>query len=271
MTLNENEIYQTLQEQFYIPVPFGIEPNIITDAVNAFFRFLQEPDEIKQHIDFTIAPKHRRGDVGFKHREADEGIYNDNKDFFHFHPAIFEQYDEFLKANPIVYDFILKAQPIWELTYSKIYQILSAFEPQFPGVVSNVFDTEHVHILLRFLKYEWEESGKYLAKPHFDAGSFTLAIAESGPGLRIGSCPDNLQLVKHQEGNAVFMLSSNFRKIMNSEDLSPGWHDVVQLDEALIGKPYARWAVVAFIEASEVEALPRSETHKWFKEETVSL
>jgi hypothetical protein len=50
---------------------------------------------------------------------------------------------------------------------------------------------------------------------------------------------------------------------MNTDKLFPGWHDVIQLDETLIGKPFARWAIVVFIEAHGVEALPRTETHKW--------
>ncbi|WP_019216762.1 hypothetical protein [Legionella tunisiensis] len=156
----------------------------------------------------------------------------------------------------------MKAKPIWELVYKTVHGILQVFEKRFPGTMDKVFATDDVHILLRFLRYNWQESGKYLAKPHFDAGSFTLAIAESSPGLRIGSCPDDLKLVEHKDEHAVFMLASNFKQIMSTNEFSAGWHDVVQLDEALIGKPYARWAIVAFIEAHGVKALPRSETHK---------
>ena len=124
--------------------------------------------------------------------------------------------------------------------------------------------------MLRFLKYDWQKSGDLLAKPHFDAGSFTLAIAESCPGLRIGSAPENLKHVMHKPGNAVFMLSSNFQKVIDTDQFSAGWHDVIQVDKTLIGKPFARWAVVAFIEAHGVEALPRTETHKWYAEEKVA-
>lgn len=55
---------------------------------------------------------------------------------------------------------------------------------------------------------------------------------------------------------------------MNSNDLSAGWHEVIQLDETRIGKPFARWAIVAFVEAHGVEALPRAETHKWYVKTT---
>lgn len=264
MHLQYENMRKNLQEQFYVNIPFLISSDIIDDAIQAFFKFLNEPDDVKNHIDFSIAPKHRRGDVGFKHRDPSDHIYNDSKAFFHFHPALFDQYADFLKANPVVNDFVIKAKPIWDLTYATVKEILTAFEPEFPGVVDKVFNTDCPHLLLRFLKYDWDESGEYLAKPHFDAGSCTLAIAESCTGLRIGSCPENLQLISHKPGNAIFMLASNFEKMMNTTELSPGWHDVIQLDKTLIGKPYARWAIVAFIEAHDVEALPRSETHKWY-------
>ena len=118
--------------------------------------------------------------------------------------------------------------------------------------------------MLRFLKYNWQSSGKYLAKPHYDAGSFTLCLAESDPGLRIGRGPNDMKPVHHAENQAVFMLSSNFKKIMDGDSFSAGWHDVVQTNEDLIGKPYARWAIVAFIEAHDIEACSREETHKWY-------
>lgn len=264
LNLADHNFYQQLQEKFYASIPFPLDVLRIEDAMGSFFKFLEEPDHVKNHIDFTVSLIHRRGDVGFKHRDPNDHMYNDSKDFFHFHPAIFQKYPDFLKQHPIVNEFMIKAQYIWDLVYQTMAQLLNYFESENPGLSSKVFDAEYPHILVRFLKYNWEESGKYLAKPHFDAGSFTLGIAESCPGLRIGSNPDNLKLVEHKENHAIFMISSNFRKIMQNEDLFPGWHDVIQLDESYIGKPYARWAIVAFIEADGVEALPRSETRKWY-------
>ncbi len=266
LQLSFEEIKESLQKNFYVNVPFPLECTVIEDAVKAFFKFLDEPDLVKNHINFTIAPEHRRGDIGYKHRDPGDDIYSDSKDFFHYHPALLEKYQDFLDHHPTVKDFALKANPIWDLAYKTIFNILKTFEPTFPGVCAKIFDTKNVHILIRFLRYNWQNSAKYLAKPHFDAGSFTLAIAESCEGLRIGSHPDNLKPVKHVEGNAVFMLSSNYRKVLDTDQLCPGWHDVIQLDETMIGRPFARWAVVAFVEAHGVEALSRSETHKWYTE-----
>lgn len=255
-------IEQSLKEQFYVNVPFPIDSSVIDAAVEAFFKFLKEPDEVKEHIDFTISPKHRRGDIGFKHRDPNDHIYNDSKDFFHYHPALLEKYDSFIKEHPVLADFLEKAHPIWDLTYKTVSNIMTAFDAHYPGAYDKIFKAKNVHVVVRFLKYNWQSSGKYLAKPHYDAGSCTLAIAESCPGLRIGSNPNDLREVMHLPGNAIFMLSSNFKTVMDA-DFSAGWHDVVQMDETLIGKPFARWAVVAFIEAHDVEALPRTETHKW--------
>lgn len=261
---SKEEMYQTLQKQFYIELPFLMQPSAIQEAVQAFFKFLEEPESVRTHMDYSIAPLHRRGDLGYKHRDPSGDIYNDSKEFFHFHPVLLEKYAGFLERNTVAKDFVTRAKPIWDLAYQTVFTALGTLEPDFPGLRSKIFDTKEPHVLLRFLKYNWQSSGKYLAKPHFDAGSFSLAIAESCPGLRVGSNPDNLKPVHHKEGSAVFMLSSNFQKVMDTDKLSPGWHDVIQTDETLIGKPFARWAVVAFIEADGVEALPRSETHKWY-------
>lgn len=267
MPLSHQDIMRQLQQQNYVLVPFALSPTVIHEAMAAFFNFLNEPSAVREHINFTVAPMHRRGDVGFKQRDPKEDIYNDSKEFFHFHPAIFKNYDAFLNQQPVIYDFMRKAEPIWQAVSSTVHTLLTTLNPSFPGLVQRVFDTEDVHILLRFLKYNWQQSGKYLAKPHFDAGSMTLAIAESGPGLRIGSGPHDLKLVQHQPGHALFMLSSNFKQIMPTDEVAAGWHDVIQLDETFVGKPYSRWALVAFIEAHGVTALPRTETHKWFKGE----
>jgi isopenicillin N synthase-like dioxygenase len=264
MTLDLNAIYHHLQQQFYVNVPFPMDRSVIEDAVQSFFSFLAEPDAIKEHLRFNIAPLHRRGEVGYFHRDPNEHIYNDSKDYFHYHPALTEKYADFITHNSVVNDFFSKAHPIWELAYQTAENVLQLFDREYPGLADRVFKAEYPHILLRFLRYNWQNSGKYLAKPHFDAGSFTLAIAESCAGLRIGSCPEDLKLVNHQPGNAIFMLSSNFKILMQRDDLAAGWHDVIQLDETQIGKPFARWAVVAFIEAANVEALPRSQTHKWY-------
>ncbi|HCI48336.1 MAG: hypothetical protein A2977_00195 [Alphaproteobacteria bacterium RIFCSPLOWO2_01_FULL_45_8] len=261
--MTEETLLKDLTQHSHVQVPFPIPCTQIKEAVQSFLRFVELPDEIKNHIDTKIATRHRRGDIGLKQRSPEDGPYRDSKEFFHFHPLVFQQYAAFINAHPEVQDFLMKAQPLWEATYKVVHQIISSLEEQFPGITAKVFDTDEPHVMIRFLRYHWASSGKYLAKPHFDSGSFTLAIAESCPGLRMGRGPDDLELIHHQEGHALFFFSSNFKKILNTDMFSAGWHDVIQLDDTQIGKPFARWAVVAFIDGIDVEALSRSETHKW--------
>lgn len=258
-----------LQEKAYITIPFPISRQQLNEAMGAFMAYLDLPDTQKHHIDFKLSKHHRRGDVGFKHRSGQDSIYDDSKDFFHYHPQIQERYSDFLDENPIVNDFMMKAKPIWDAVYQAMESILTEFEAEFPGVTSQVIGQKDDHIILRFLKYNWQSSGKYLAKPHYDAGSFTMCLAESDPGLRIGTCPEDLKPVVHEDGQALFMLSSNFKKIIDSDEYKAGWHDVIQTNDELVGQPYARWAIVAFIEARGVEALSREETHKWYTAEAV--
>lgn len=254
---------QDLYKKPFITVPFDVSLSFIEASVQAFFDFLTLPMEIKTHMDHKLAPLSRRGDVGYKRREPEDDLYRDRKDFFHYHPVLWKMYPAFIEAQPKVKKFLEMADPLWNQARDTAYNVLGAFEADYPGSLDRVFDNDSPHMMLRFLRYDYEKSGAHLAKPHFDAGSFTLAIAESCPGLRIGTHPDDLTLVSHEENQALFMVSSNYQKIIETDRLHPGWHDVIQMDESKIGRPYARWAVVAFIDGHNVPCLPRSETHKW--------
>lgn len=266
-----HDYFSLLVQKPYFHVEFPINRSELEDAVSSFLHFLSLPDDIKSHIDVKIAPRHRRGDIGFRRRDPESDIYNDAKEFFHYHPIVLTQYKDFLLKNSVVNDFITKAHRIWESAYAVVFDIIKSFDARFPGTADKVFATQEPHVMLRFLRYDWQKSGAYLAKPHFDSGSFTLAIAESGPGLRIGRTPHDLELVEHRPQHAVFMMSSNFKKLIDTDEITPGWHDVVQLDDTKIGKPFARWAVVAFIEGIGVEALARKDTHKWYIEENPQI
>ena len=261
-----HDALQSLKTDHYYRVPLTLEGDLISDAVSAFFKFLTLDDELKQHIDFTIAPKHRRGDIGYRRREASDSIYNDNKEFFHFHPAVFDKYSDFIEQHTVIQNFLSQAKVLWWIAYRAIHDIFGQFVTINPNIIDRVFNCRYPHILLRFLKYDWQQSGQYLAKPHYDAGACTLAIAESCAGLRIGSDPYDLTPVEHCTDSAIFMLSSNFAKLISDTGYSAAWHDVIQLDKSKIGQPYARWAIVAFVDAHDVTALPREETHKWFND-----
>ena len=132
-----------------------------------------------------------------------------------------------------------KASPIWQAARDCATDILKELSHLYPGLMDRFFTEEEPHVLLRFIRYHWQESHENLAKPHYDAGSCTLAIAESEKGLRIGADQDTLKLIEHAPGEALFFLSSNFQRLVADATLKPAWHDVVQLDKTIIGKPYA--------------------------------
>lgn len=264
LNLTKDVILSSLEQNYYVNVPVDLSFETLDEAIAAFYKFLDQPDDIKLKIGYKIAGNHRRGEVGLTHRDPHDALTHDSKDFFHFHPTLFDRYSDFLAKNPIVNDFMMKANHIWNTAYSTVSNIMKTLEPEFPGIHDQIFDTEEVHIILRFLRYDWKESKKNLAKGHFDAGACTLAIGESRPGLRMGSNDQDLKPIVHESGNAVFFLASNLRNIIKQKSLNPAWHDVIQMDDTCIGKSLSRWAIVAFIDAHGVDALPWEETHKFY-------
>lgn len=267
MTLS---IADQLIHNTYASIPFSLTSGQIDVAIASFFKFLNLSSDIRSTIDFKLNPNHRRGDIGYKSRKEEDCIYNDEKEFFHFHPEIIKRYPDFIASQPAAADFLNHAHQIWKLVEATILAILNNLEHDCPGCTERVFHKGNASIILRFLKYEWQQSGKYLAKPHYDAGAFSLAIAEDCQGLRIGRNPATLQLVHHQSEQAIFFLSSNYQKVFGDHPgFYPGWHDVIQVNQELIGKSFARWAIVAFVEPYGVDAPSREETHKCFNPEVV--
>jgi isopenicillin N synthase-like dioxygenase len=251
-----------LYKKPYINIPFPVSRKEIEEAMESFFDFLDLPEEKKHHINMKISPLHRRGDLGFVHKDSKAGIY-DSKDYFHYHPIIDDTYLNFIDENHEIKEFILNAHPIWDAIYQATQDVFLSLEQNNTEILEKIFDSDFPHIVLRFLKYYYKNPGEYLAKPHFDAGSFTVAVAESGPGLRIGTNPDDLESVTHEENNAIFFISSNINRILDDERLVPAWHDVVQLNESRSTESFSRWAIVAFIDGHSVESLSREETHKF--------
>lgn len=59
---------ESLYKKPYALIPFSVKKAQIEEAIGSFFEFLKLPENIKQHIDLKISPLHRKGDIGFKHR-----------------------------------------------------------------------------------------------------------------------------------------------------------------------------------------------------------
>lgn len=254
-TFSADEICQTLEKQFYLSIPYDLSRSVINETIDAFLAFAQTEQKVKDHLQSKLPGIHRRGELGFTHREGTDQDH-DTKDFFHYHPYLKKNHAEYISANPIVKRLITQVDLIWNHAEHTTKRILKSLDGNYPGVFNKIFNAKEPHIVLRLVYYQATPDQQILARAHFDAGSFTLAVGESAPGLRIGSHQENLQLVPHEEGRALFMLGANYRQVIASETLSPGWHDVIRVDNL-----QSRWAIVAFIDGNEIESPSREDTH----------
>jgi len=100
------DLFNQLKQQHYTHVPFVMDAHLLQQAIDAFFRFLEEPPAVKEHIDFKLVPNHRRAEVGYGRRIAGQHIYNDSKELFQFHPLLFSKYASFLDQNPVVAELL---------------------------------------------------------------------------------------------------------------------------------------------------------------------
>jgi len=260
--MSNTDLLSSLLARAYYQTPFALSRQTILTAVAHFFEFLHLSTAVKNTIDFKLREENRRGDVGYKKRVESEEDCRDDKEFFHFHPEIFHRYQDFIAEQPIVSSFLNMAHEIWLAAEATVKSLLHQLEVHFPSCAEAIFPAGKSETILRFLKYDWQACGRYLAKPHYDAAAVSLGIAEDKPGLRIGTETLPLQLVQHQDDHAIFFISSNFKRVFGEQcPFKPAWHDVIQLDEEQIGRPYSRWAVVAFFVPYGVAELPRSVTH----------
>ncbi len=250
-----DKICKALEKDFYVSIPHEVPHSVITDTIEAFLAFLETDQAVKDHLQSQLPGNHRRRELGFTHRKAINQNYEDTKDLFHYHPFLKKSHEEYISTHPIANRLITQTDVIWNYVADTTKKILTCLNSKYPGLYNKIFDTEEPHIVLRLVHYQVDQKQEIWAKPHFDAGSFTLAIAESVPGLRIGSHQENLQLVPHQEGRAIFMLGANCRQLITTETLLPGWHDVIRLDNLP-----SRWAIVAFIDGHGLEGLSRNDS-----------
>lgn len=259
-----HSFYKTLETQFYAPVPFKYDHAFCTQAMDTFFDFLTLPEAQKMQFQGKLSETHRRSGLGLTYRKKTKGTdYSDQKCFFHYHPVLWRRHKRVVDQNPTTKRFFTKADALWHEAYARLKCALSQLESRHPGITDQILNTKTPHLVLRFLRYDVRTPGKLLAKPHYDAGAMTFAIAESKPGLRMGSTPQNLTLVTHKDKQALFFLGANFAQLTDTKTLKPGWHDVIQVGARPKNNQYERWAIVAFIDGHSTTGAPEALTHKW--------
>ncbi len=243
----------------YHEVPFSLGKQQISMIMRSYYAFLEEPPEVVSYICMKLDPKSRRSDLGYTQRKS-EFSHFDDKEFFHYHPKIWEEYGEWIEDHPVVKEFLVQADIVWKAAQEALRTPLSLLDRRYPGLAAQ-YSSNHPQFLIRFLKYSpGKIRGAELAKGHFDAGSMTLAIAESSPGLRIGKDAQDLKSVAHSEYKALFFLASTFQKQVGDTFFHPAWHDVIRVSDSKIDE--SRWALVCFLEAPNVRPFSWESNHQ---------
>ena len=260
-----SDLVRELQERAYTARPFPLSRGELSDAAAKFFEFLTLPQETKNELFFLRNPEDPRGsDVGYMRTqgEKDEEYGNyDYKEFFHYHPEFQEQFAEAILWEPKLKALTDAAHTIFEHAEASVRSVLTELDTTFPGVYASFVAPERpLDRALRFLKYDAQGKGKFLARAHYDRGGCTLALAESAPGLRIGTNDANLTEVVHTDGTALFMPGFHFPDLTGGK-IPAAWHDVIQASEDTLSPDAARWAIVYFVHAYDRTAPTSEQVH----------
>ena len=260
--LTFSNIRTQIQEKNYVEVPCALSRKDFLEAAEHFISFLELPDSVKRKFYYTLDPADRGSVLGYLRKNKVMGD-GDDKEYFHYHPAGEELFqDILLKNNPTIKKFFDSAYRVYQEASSIAKKIVEILDPHFPGLSERFFPTgRQERAMVRFLKYDSKKPGDFLARAHYDRGGFALALAESAPGLRIGRDEHTLREVVHREYSALFMPAIYF-KALTSKAFSPAWHDVVQRSEDVVAKDIARWAIVFFTNAEGMKPPTVEETHK---------
>lgn len=255
-------IVDAWRKQHFAQVPaHGLTSAYLGDAAQSFFAFLDLPEDAKRAICRTLPGEDHRIDIGYMRRRADNDPDAEEKMYFHYHPEVDELFArEIESAGERAQTFLTHARHVWDTTIDIAKDAVAEFETEWPGTKMRFFPPDKTpHLVIRFLAYHAKGEGNFLARAHYDRGTFTIALGESAPGLRIGT-PENLKEVEHQEGHVVIMPGTNFSMDV-AKEIEPAWHDVVQRSEAQLNRDTARWAVVGFFDVIDKQYIPIEATH----------
>jgi isopenicillin N synthase-like dioxygenase len=256
------KILDEWKQRYYAQVPaHGITRSTLEEASAAFLTFLELPEVQKSAICRTMdsGANKTRIDIGYMKRSAAEDPDGEEKMYFHYHPDVETVFaSAILVAGEKAKQFLSRAQDVWQKTLDIGKDAIQEFETEWPGVGVRFLPSERApRLVIRFLAYHKTKPGNFLAKAHYDRGTFTIALGESAPGLRIG---DPLVEVEHSAGTAIVMPATGFQ-IDVSAAVKPAWHDVVQRPEAELSANTARWAIVGFFDIQNGSYVPIEKTH----------
>jgi len=243
MTKEEcKRILTEVQKQSYAVFPFPLPWEELKQAADAFLDFLEVPG--KEKMTMILLENDPASHLGYAHRNKSKGNF-ENKEFFVYHPKLEKHFD---LEDPKVRNFITQARKVYDAAKSTLKQMFTILSHEEPNFVNHFFQEGKTHRLyLRFNKYDEEKIGERIAKGHYDRGGAALALAESAPGLRIGSLNAPVE-IQHHEGHCLFMPGLTLNEFTTKIKFPKAWHDVIQKED----KPYrpgvGRWSIVFFVD-----------------------
>lgn len=244
----------------YAQVPaHGLNSAALTDAAHVFLDFLTLPEEDKTAICRTLPGEPDRISHGYMRRVATVDADQEEKMYFHYHPDVEVEFRDAIEhAGPKAEKFMDAARSVWARTRAIAGDAIDEFESEWPNSRERFLPTDKVpDLVIRFLAYQKQGHGEFLAKAHYDRGTFTIALGESAPGLRIGTPPVE---VEHKEGEVILMPATSFETDIDPS-IKPAWHDVVQRPGAELGNGNARWAIVGFFDIQNSSYASLEKTH----------
>lgn len=252
------EACEEIRERAYIQVTLFLEANKLKEAAESYLAFLTLPFETKQSFKIQSNLGGKPTSLGYIRRTKKSSV--DNKEFFHYNPLAEKSFTEnpnYLLSE--VSSFLTMARLVNQAATTTLKNILSIISEKYPEVSKEYsLNSLSERTILRFLKYDVEGAGNFLAHGHYDAGGCTLALAESAPGLRLGRTDKDLVQVKHEPGAAIFMPALYFHTVTDHL-FHPVWHDVVQLSEDTLSDSVARWSIVFFADGISQKNRPTDE------------
>lgn len=245
-------------------------PHTYERGATAFIRFVREvPYDAKDAISLSVSQSGEnamRTDLGYRERIPAVDDDGEHKAYFHYHPDVEVRFaDEIAAAGEPAKKFITEARKIRNGAIKSAQRVALDLDKAYPGFY-NAFFKEGVepNLKIRFLLYRKVKPGQLLGVGHYDRNGFTLALAESAPGLRVGRDNQTLKKVRRKKGDAIVMSGTMMRMFDSDKGSLPlSWHDIERHEDACLGETDARWAIIAMVHPlvdGNVPAL--AETHR---------
>lgn len=201
-------------------------------------------------------------------------ITDDPKEYYHFHPnslgkmAVQHQQFGWGKIPPEVLVLNMRFARIHELAYLAIKNNLSLLEESHPELTTRYITPDDLNnnSPIRLVFYHLGQ-GDILAGGHYDKSAFTMQVAESHMGLRVQNPETGSMIQVRRPANlGVAFPGFLWRQMYPDSQLSPTWHDVINLNEIndgqkLRGQNCARWALIWFCNTDSLDVPQISDTH----------